>query len=942
VSYRRYLERGGTDRALCEEDYELLGGVSGSLRNRADEVFFGLPDDAHRATLARVMLRMVSTEGGELARKRVLKAEIVFASEDENLRVAQVLRTMDESRLVVSGKDEDDNPIFEPAHDELIRGWTRLLQWTRESSGSIQLRQVLSPAVRDWSRDLQPDTGKLWHANPRLALLTTELGLPHSWHKYVAKRIRDRVTVSESPRLTWLNRDESRFVVQSLARKHLITSVIAAVTVATLVVLGGLTVYAFLKGSQAVSSALVASANETKAKNALAESQSTLARSLGSGLGLAGDVPISVMEVESLWRLTTITKENENVRILFLKHALEDGITARQLRLRAASATLAAVQLDEKRRDRAIEEVVLPFITTAQNADLGRPSDKEARLTVGAIGVELGLLEQDSPESRIVAPFSLTSALNQLEGAVQVAPSHIVVLKKSAARLSSTDAVASIREIERLLGKTQPQLHLALLLTYAELVPRLGSGARRNELKHLCEVAAKAVEKDGHWLLERVRLMIGQGIDSDAASEATTPLIQQAVANVAPRSAVGGLCILYTLAPFWDDDFAARCAPEVRVYANAAVANALTDLGNSPSYRGCLEFSFLTTHSDYELSAIDLLRLAINLPPLYLRSVSYDVNDCGKVSEVILTIARRMTSDDRAALVSKIRETLQGKFESDKGRDELARLPEAIAALPSGPVKRDVDLSLDRRKDWNRAVEMSSPSITKLAAKPPQTYAGSTPQSLVSHYPVESLVDRDAALAATRLVESLSRPVPDNRFDMPDVLRGAATLQRIAAQLPETTRRQAASTVIRAILARVAKSNVPFPAADEAVVVTAALIGPGELTIVVKKLLASGTDLLGGYQTPGDKIMSQNIQGTVRFAEALLTREEVEIQARDLIEILKYPTCVDGIRDRILARLSRILKPSASYTSIWMLMDDLKARHPELHELAQTSPIRQR
>ena len=46
--YRRYLARGGDDRSLAEEDYEALGGVGGSLRNRADEVYRGLPDDAHR------------------------------------------------------------------------------------------------------------------------------------------------------------------------------------------------------------------------------------------------------------------------------------------------------------------------------------------------------------------------------------------------------------------------------------------------------------------------------------------------------------------------------------------------------------------------------------------------------------------------------------------------------------------------------------------------------------------------------------------------------------------------------------------------------------------------------------------------------------------------------------------------------------------------------
>ena len=41
--YRRYLERRGDDRSLREDDYVALGGVGGSLRNRANEVYQACP-----------------------------------------------------------------------------------------------------------------------------------------------------------------------------------------------------------------------------------------------------------------------------------------------------------------------------------------------------------------------------------------------------------------------------------------------------------------------------------------------------------------------------------------------------------------------------------------------------------------------------------------------------------------------------------------------------------------------------------------------------------------------------------------------------------------------------------------------------------------------------------------------------------------------------------
>ncbi|QLQ06737.1 MAG: hypothetical protein HZY76_12260 [Anaerolineae bacterium] len=61
--------RAAATTALSGQDYAALGGVVGSLRNRATEEYDALPDDAHRQTMQRVMLRLVAVEGGELRRR---------------------------------------------------------------------------------------------------------------------------------------------------------------------------------------------------------------------------------------------------------------------------------------------------------------------------------------------------------------------------------------------------------------------------------------------------------------------------------------------------------------------------------------------------------------------------------------------------------------------------------------------------------------------------------------------------------------------------------------------------------------------------------------------------------------------------------------------------------------------------------------------------------
>ena len=166
--YRRYSSGRSDDRSLSEEDYEALGGVGGSLRNRADAVFSGLPSDAHRRTMRQVMLRMVSVEGGELARRRVLEIELDYGSSEENDRVREVLHRLTTERLVVRDDDEDGLPYVEPAHDELIRGWPLLLRWSHENAEALQLRRRLSPASYEWGKG----QGAPWaFGEPRLAVL---------------------------------------------------------------------------------------------------------------------------------------------------------------------------------------------------------------------------------------------------------------------------------------------------------------------------------------------------------------------------------------------------------------------------------------------------------------------------------------------------------------------------------------------------------------------------------------------------------------------------------------------------------------------------------------------------------------------------------------------------------------------------------------------------
>ena len=194
--YRSYLRSGRDDRSLSGEDYTALGGVGGALSQRAEALYAAL-DAAHAATLRRLMLRMVSLQGGEVARRRVPLSELDYGSgHAEQGRIDTLLKQLQEARLVVAGRDGKGTAYVEPAHDKLVLGWPRLWSALQDEQELIPLVRLLSQEAALWDQQGRSDD-HLWTENPRLALACSQL--------------------SEQP-LRW-NARETAFIQKSEARR---------------------------------------------------------------------------------------------------------------------------------------------------------------------------------------------------------------------------------------------------------------------------------------------------------------------------------------------------------------------------------------------------------------------------------------------------------------------------------------------------------------------------------------------------------------------------------------------------------------------------------------------------------------------------------------------------------------------------------------------------
>ena len=174
--HRRFSVGDNVDRVLTWEDYNALGGVSGSIQNRAYSVFIAFSSNAERDAMLELMLRMVTIQRGDLVRQRVFDSDLRFADYGFFARVEYVKERLTQARLCVRGTDEAGNAYIEPAQQALVQRWKRLLGWitlVNRTEANLEFRQKLTIAAREWAhtRSNKVKRGLLWVDEVRAGIL---------------------------------------------------------------------------------------------------------------------------------------------------------------------------------------------------------------------------------------------------------------------------------------------------------------------------------------------------------------------------------------------------------------------------------------------------------------------------------------------------------------------------------------------------------------------------------------------------------------------------------------------------------------------------------------------------------------------------------------------------------------------------------------------------
>jgi WD40 repeat protein/DNA-binding SARP family transcriptional activator len=153
--------------------YREIGGVSGALARRAEELYAALTAAEQKAA-RQLFLRLVTVgeQGAEDTRRRVLLAEVTSLEGDRAVMEA-VVDAYGPHRLLSFDRDPvTRGPTVEVAHEALPREWSRLRGWIEGAREDVRMHRRLDAAAAEWTRSGE---------DPGFLLAGSRLGHFESW-----------------------------------------------------------------------------------------------------------------------------------------------------------------------------------------------------------------------------------------------------------------------------------------------------------------------------------------------------------------------------------------------------------------------------------------------------------------------------------------------------------------------------------------------------------------------------------------------------------------------------------------------------------------------------------------------------------------------------------------------------------------------------------------
>ena len=137
-------------RVLTLDAYREIGGLSGALGRRAEELYAELDDEGKEAA-RQLFLRLIALgEGTEDTRRRVPRSEVASLEVDQRA-MAIVLDTYGAARQLSFDRDAGTGaPTIELAHEAMLPAWPRLHRWIDAARDDLRTGRRMAAGARDW------------------------------------------------------------------------------------------------------------------------------------------------------------------------------------------------------------------------------------------------------------------------------------------------------------------------------------------------------------------------------------------------------------------------------------------------------------------------------------------------------------------------------------------------------------------------------------------------------------------------------------------------------------------------------------------------------------------------------------------------------------------------------------------------------------------------
>ena len=238
--------RRGTVMTL--EAYRQIGGVSGALARRAEELYERLDREGRRAA-KQVLLRLVTVGEGIADTRRLVPRAELLSLPIERRAVEGVIDLFGRHRLLAFDRDPTTRgPTVEVAHEALLASWDRLRIWIDDARTDLLQHRRLAAAAAEWDasgRDpgLLPRGRRLEELSSRTA--SSEIELSQAEKEFVSAGVRQHEEEQAEER----SRAERERALErrSVVRLRALVAVMAAATL----VAAGLTAVAVNRAGEA-------------------------------------------------------------------------------------------------------------------------------------------------------------------------------------------------------------------------------------------------------------------------------------------------------------------------------------------------------------------------------------------------------------------------------------------------------------------------------------------------------------------------------------------------------------------------------------------------------------------------------------------------------------------------------------------------------------------